>query len=57
MRDYFADIEDVKGVIESHEMTLAAIRTRDPAAIREAVDVHSPRSSVVADAGEGARTG
>ncbi len=56
MRDYFADIEDVNGVIALHEMTLEAIRTRDPARIAEAIDVHlKPLEKVVADAAEGAR--
>jgi GntR family transcriptional regulator, transcriptional repressor for pyruvate dehydrogenase complex len=56
MRDYFADIEDVEGVIALHEMTLDAIRTRDPARIAEAIDIHlKPLERVVADAGEGGR--
>ena len=51
MRDYFADIEDVEGVIALHEMTLAAIRTRDPAEIANAIDVHlKPLEGVIAEA-------
>lgn len=51
MRGYFADIEDVDGVIDLHEMTLAAIRTRDPAKITEAIDIHlRPLETVVAEA-------
>ena len=51
MRDYFADIEDVEGVIALHEMTLAAIRTRDPGHIAEAIDIHlKPLEQVVRDA-------
>ncbi len=51
MRDYFADIEDVEGVIALHEMTLAAIRTRDPARIAEAIDIHlQPLEQVVREA-------
>jgi GntR family transcriptional regulator, transcriptional repressor for pyruvate dehydrogenase complex len=56
MRKHFADIEDVDSVIRLHEMTLAAIRTRDPAAITEAIDVHlKPLETVVAEAADGAR--
>jgi DNA-binding FadR family transcriptional regulator len=58
MRSYFADIEDVDSVISLHEMTLKAIRTRDPAAIAEAIDVHlKPLEKVVADSADGARQG
>ena len=50
MRDYFVDIEDVEGVIALHEMTLAAIRTRDPAKIRQAIDIHlTPLERVVVE--------
>lgn len=50
MRDYFADIEDVEGVIALHEMTLSAIRTRDAAEIARAIDVHlKPLERVVAE--------
>jgi len=56
MRDYFADIEDVEGVIALHEMTLDAIRTRDPGQIAEAIDIHlRPLERVVAESGEGDR--
>jgi DNA-binding FadR family transcriptional regulator len=51
MRDYFSDIEDVDSVIVLHEMTLNAIRTRDPATIAHAIDVHlKPLELVVAEA-------
>lgn len=54
MRDYFVDIEDVEGVIALHEMTLAAIRTRDPAKISQAIDIHlTPLERVVEEAGRG----
>lgn len=53
MRSYFADIEDVESVISLHEMTLAAIRTRDPATITEAIDIHlKPLEKVVAESRE-----
>jgi GntR family transcriptional regulator, transcriptional repressor for pyruvate dehydrogenase complex len=56
MQRYFTDIEDVDGVIRLHEMTLAALRTRDPAAIAEAIDVHlTPLEKIVAEAGNGVR--
>jgi GntR family transcriptional regulator, transcriptional repressor for pyruvate dehydrogenase complex len=56
MRSYFADIEDVEGVISLHEMTLAAIRTRDATEITEAIDTHlKPLEKVVAEAAEGSR--
>jgi GntR family transcriptional regulator, transcriptional repressor for pyruvate dehydrogenase complex len=56
MRSYFADIEDVDSVIILHEMTLAAVRTRKPEAITEAIDVHlMPLERVVADAAEATR--
>jgi GntR family transcriptional repressor for pyruvate dehydrogenase complex len=51
MRSYFADIEDVDSVIRLHEMTLEAIRTRRPAAITEAIDIHlKPLETVLAEA-------
>ena len=51
MGDYFADMEDVDAVIRLHEMTLAAIRTRNPQSIAEAIDVHlRPLEEVVAEA-------
>jgi GntR family transcriptional regulator, transcriptional repressor for pyruvate dehydrogenase complex len=56
MRSYFADIEDVDSVIILHEKTLAAIRTRKPEAITEAIDVHLiPLERVVAEAAEATR--
>ena len=53
MRDYFADIEDVEGVIALHEMTLAAIRTRDPAKIT-AGDRRPPQAAGAGGGGGGA---
>ncbi len=50
---HFADIGDVKGAIELHELTLAAIRTRDPKKIARAIDVHlTSLERLVANAGE-----
>jgi DNA-binding FadR family transcriptional regulator len=40
MRAYFEEIEDVDSVIELHEHTLAALRSRDAARIVEAIDIH-----------------
>lgn len=40
MRDYFSEIEDVDSVIELHDETLAALRTRQPDRISSAIDVH-----------------
>ncbi len=58
MGPYFAEIEEVDSVIRLHEMTLDAIRTRDPAAIAEAIDVHlTPLEKVIAEAGDGAGSG
>ena len=40
MRDYFSEIEDVDSVIELHEETLAALRTRRSDRISSAIDMH-----------------
>jgi len=40
MGSYFKDIEDVESVIALHEETLAALRTRDRAAVEQAIDIH-----------------
>ena len=56
MRSYFTDIEDVDSVIRLHEMTLAAIRTRNPATITEAIDIHlRPLETVIAEARDRSR--
>lgn len=56
MRDYFVEIEDVEGVVELHAMTLAALRTRIPEKIADAIDIHlKPLEKVVAEAGKTTR--
>jgi GntR family transcriptional repressor for pyruvate dehydrogenase complex len=40
MRSYFAEIEDVDGVVSMHELTLAAIRSGDRGRIEAAIDEH-----------------
>ena len=40
MREYFANIEDVDSVVAVHDLTLAAIRSRDPEVIKAAIDEH-----------------
>lgn len=40
MQDYFLDKEDFNLVLQLHEQTLAAMRSRDPITIRHAIETH-----------------